>query len=700
MAILNKIRQRSFFLIMVIALALFAFILSDLIRNSAFGGNNAQKVVGEVNGESIKTSEFQNLVESRKSRGSSLQIVKAIWNQKVDDMLLNQQVEESGIVVDKKHIAGKLEVALKNNATFQNKEGKFDKAVLNEYIADLKETQPLQYQNWMRYENNIEEVAAQDVFKQMSAVGTYTTLTEAKFAHEAENKKATISYVQIPYSKIEDKTIEITDADIKAYLKKHANEFQTEASTAISYVKIEEKASEEDEKQIVAKLKGLIKDSKQYSDLTKSTEDVLGFENTKEVAAFIEENSDLPYTNSYSFKNELNKDVASQLFDAALGKVYGPYKEKGFYKLAKLVTRSKIPDSVKASHILIGHNQTGRASSERTKEEAKVLADSILNVVKSNKSSFAVLAKKFSSDPSNKDKAGDLGYFTKNRMVKPFNDYVFENKKGDIAVVETGFGYHVVKIDDQKNFKKAVKIGVIAQEIQPSEATNNEIYAQATNFLSKAKDTGIETAAKTANLTVKTAKGLNQLDENITGIGKQREIVKWSFDAAKGSVKSFDVADGYIIATITDKVEKGLQSVAQAKDKVEPILINELKADKIIEGLKDITDLNQIAKQNGVAVKTATGVTLNNPTISGIGVEEKVVGTALGLAKDKLSKPIAANKGVYVLKVKTITEAQELGSYQTLANNETKKNRTNSRRALLKALKDNAEIVDLRAEIY
>ncbi|WP_010177234.1 peptidylprolyl isomerase [Aquimarina agarilytica] len=703
MAVLNKIRQRSFFLIMIIALALFAFIIGDLVRSGGFGGQKAQKTIGEINGEEIKTSEFQALVDNQRRSGSDMQAVRNVWNQKVNGLLTGQRANDAGIIVDREHLNEELARRYANDPSLKDDDGNFSLEKLQELILEMKETDRVRYNNWTNNEGEIAKDVAGNVYLNMVKAGLGATINEGELAYKMENDKINISYVQLPYTSVDDKEVEVSKSEILAYINAHKTEYKRDAYADIEYVKIDEVATLEDEKAISTELAKLVNDSDEFNNVTKQTEKVLGFINTKNVEEFVNENSAIKYVDKYEFKSKLNTDVATNLFDAELGKVYGPYKDGAYIKLSKLIAETKIPDSVKASHILVAYKGLQFAGPDvtRTKEEAKKLADSVLTVVSKKSSKFEELAASLSADRSNKDKGGDLGYFTPGRMVPAFNDYVFENKTGDVGVVETQFGFHVIKIEDQKNIQKAVKIATIAQKIEPSEKTINEIYAKSTKFVIDAREKGFEAAAKEENLTTKPVTKMGELDENIPGIGKQRQIVRWAFDkeTKKGAIKSFDLPSGYVIAKLTAVEKAGLMNVEEASAKVSPILKNEKKA-KILKAKISGASLEEIAKATNTTVKSASAITMKNSTISGAGIEKKVVGTAFALDVNAVSKPVEGNKGVYVVKVTSKTPGQGLASYQGLANKKAEDEARKAQGALLSALKEKAEIEDKRAVLY
>lgn len=703
MAVLNKIRQRSFFLIIIIALALFAFILADLFKGGGFSGSKAQKVIGEVNGEEIQTKEFQDRLEQISRGRSGMSSVNAVWRQMVEKELIGQQIEKAGITVDSDHLKGAIEKAYSKDPTFQNENGVFDYDKVQNFVTELKETNPQRYQNfWLGLEKDLLQSAASDIYFDMVKAGLNFSNKEGEIAYKADNETLNLKYVQLPYTSISDSLVSVSKSEIASYIKSHKNTYTQDANVDLVYVKVDEVASLQDEQEISKELQSLIGDTVEYNDQIKANDTIAGFASVKNIEEFVNANSSQKYNAKFQFKKQLNKEVATNLFDAPIGKVYGPYKDGKFIKLAKLVAETKMPDSAKASHILVSWEGLQTAQNvTRSKEEAKALADSILNVVSRSKSKFAVLAEKFSADKSNSAKGGDLGYFTPGRMVPAFNDYIFNGKTGDKGVVETQFGYHVISIEDQKNIQKVVKIATVSKEIEPSEKTIGDIYAKVSNFVQSAKSSGFEAAAKEANFTVSPVDGVKQLDENIPGAGKQRAIVRWAFneDNKVGAVKSFEIPSGYFVAKIVKRNAEGLKSVEDVSKEVISILRKEKKATLLRDKIK-ASDLESIAVSNGTRVKNASAVSLKSGSISGAGVEKKVVGAAFGLEKGKISAPINGEKGVYVIEVTEKKPAQGLASYKGIANKEAADLVRGAQNAVIKSLKAEADIVDRRADLY
>ncbi|GGX22823.1 peptidylprolyl isomerase [Aquimarina muelleri] len=706
MAVLNKIRQRSVFLIIIIALALFSFVLADLFRNGGAISQKAENAIATINGKDIDRTEFAKKVElaSRNFGGgtSSIQAVNYVWNQELRETVFEEQFEELGIRAGEDQVNQLLEESLSTNPTFQNEAGVFDKAKMQEYVANVKATSKEAYQQWLDFEINVSKGAKEQIYLNMIKAGVGSTLKEGGLEYRMENDNVDIKYVQFPFSSIEDAKVTVSDAEIKSYIDKHSSQYKAEPSRSINYVLFNEVASEEDENQVREEIASLLEDKVEFNTATKSTDSVLGFKNTDNVKEFVNQYSALKFEDSFKFKKDLPATVADTLYNLEIGGVYGPYKDGDYIKISKIVAQKQMSDSVQASHILVSWEGLGTAGEiKRTKEEAKVLADSILKVTKADKTKFIALAKEFSADNSNKDKGGDLGYFTPGRMVPAFNDYCFKNKTGDQGIVETQFGYHVISIEDQKNEQKAIQIATVAQKIEPSEKTINNIFTETTKFQISAKDKGFEEIAKKSKLAVRPVNSIKELEENIPGLGAKRTIVQWAFneESKVGDIKRFDIPEGYAVVQLTAKTDKGVMTVADASSTIKTILLKEKKAEQLKSKISG-SSLDAIAQSQGQTVKTASALNMKTPTISGAGTEPKVVGAAFALEQGKISDPIVGNNGVYVIEVTKKTPASGLDNYMSYAAQLSKAQAGVVNTKVFEALKEAAEIEDRRSKFY
>jgi len=714
MAVLSKIRQRSVFLIIIIALALFSFVLSGIFSSNSPLFNKNVTDIGSVNDEPISREEFAQQVEFYRNNSngntSQMQQVNNAWNSLVREKIYKTQLEKSGIVVGEQDVWNAIvnQIKAQNNPMFQNELGMFDEEKLKEYIANLKESAndsdraKQAWLSWVNYEKSIKSNLEQNTYNSLIRSGLNSTLREGERKYFYENNNVDMKYVYVPFNSISDSLVKVTDDEIKQYIKKHPKDFKADASRDIEFVNFVIRPSKEDEAEIKNELTSLINDKEEYSAAAKSTVKVTGFKNATNMKDFFVTNdSDTPFDDSFYTKNSLPKILADSLFDKNIGEVFGPYKDRGYYKLSKITAVKQLPDSVKASHILISYkgSDVRDPSITMTQEEAKKVADSILKVVKADKSKFESIAKKMSVDKNSGAKGGDLGWFVYRAMVPEFRDFVFENKTGDIDVVKTQFGYHIIKIDGQKNKQKNVQVATFSRKIEPSEKTENEIFQEAETFASEVSASGkdFEKMAKEKNYVVIPVMNLKELDENISVLGPQRQIVRWAFDknTNENDVKRFDTDNGYAIVKLVKKHEKGL---ADRTGVVRKILMNKKKAELIAKRSTG-DNLEEIAKQNNTTVKTAKAVSNASPVLPGEGRFPEIIGVATGLDENKLTKNIEGQRGVAFVMVTKKNPATALGNYQAGKTAQERKLK-NKNIQIYNAIKDNSEIEDNRATFY
>ena len=706
MAILNKIRQRSLFLIVIIALALFSFVLGGLIKNGSALSAKSQNIVGIVNGKDINRTAFLEKVEiAQKQAGPSAtntQVMNRVWDQEVRKAVMETQFEALGLSVEKDQMKDLLKTALATTPQFQNEAGLFDENKLNEYIINLKETSPERYQDWINYEESLADNALQQEYFNLVKAGLTGTLEEGKFEHQLEGNKVDIKFVQVSYASIPDSTVAVSKSDIKSYIEKHKKQYHVEASRDINYVEFKETPTVEDENEIKAALTDLLKDKEVYNETTKTNETITGFLNTKNNEDFINSNSDIKFDDRFVFKSALPPAIADSIFDLKVGEVYGPYKDNGYFKISKLIAVKQIPDSAKVRHILIPFVGARGATPEvtQTEAEAKQTADSILAVVKANRSKFPALVKEFSSDKGSVENGGRYDWHPYNSMVPEFNDFEFEGKVGDIGVVKTMFGFHVIEIEGQKDKKKAVQVGTIARKIEPSQATIDKVFRDASSFEIALENKGFQELATEKKYTIRPVNGIKVLDENIPGIGNQRPIVRWAFDdeTEVGAFKRFDIPTGYVIVQLAAKHKEGLMPVEEATVTAMPAIRKEKKA-KLIRERVSATTLEDLAAAEKTTVRTASAINMKNPVISGAGKEPLVVGAAFGLKEGQTSKLIDGNNGVYMIQVTKFTPAVKLDNYQSFANQVEKQKINVVSAKLYNALKEAADIEDNRVKI-
>ena len=709
MAILSKIRERSMFLIIIIGLALFAFVLDPSTIGDFF---NSSKVntVGEVNGEEISRKEFTEALEAYKTRTGNnvteMQAAKVVWDNLVREKIYEGELKEIGITIGDEDLLNEISnnPSVNSNPQFLNAAGLFDMDKLKVFLKDTKENNPQLWAAWSGFLWQISDNIKKTAFDNLVSGGLGASLKEGESQYLNENTKTTAQFVYVPYTTIPDSLISVKKSEVESYIKAHASDFKVEASRDIKYVKFLIKATPEDEAALKNEVASLLNDREEYSNVSKSNVKILGLKNTTDITEFLSENnSDLELDDAIKFKNDVPSVISEAVFAGNKGDVFGPYKDREHFKISKITEVMELPDSAKASHILIPFVGALRAGADitRTEEDAKKFADSLLTVVKRKGSKFADLAKEFSSDKGSGAKGGDLDWFNYRRMTPAFKDYVFEGKKGDMNVVKTPFGFHVIRIDDQKNKQKVVKLGTFGRKIEASEATEADTYQNAEIFaleLTKGKD--FNSVVKETKLNYRPAIGLKVLDENIPGIGNERSIVTWAFnkDTKIGDSKRFDIEGGYVVVELTNEIKKGIMPLNKAIIIARPKIMNKKRAALINDKMNGAT-LADIAKANNTSVRSASAVTLKSPTLSGVGYEPKVVGAMSFAKENEVYNKIDGAKGVFAFKVIKRELPTALPNYDSYRQRMADQRKRESFK-MFEAIKKAADIEDNRAFYY
>nr|WP_298791944.1 peptidylprolyl isomerase [uncultured Allomuricauda sp.] len=709
MAILENIRKRTTVLILIIGMALFAFVISGVFTSNDLGGAKVGSSVVEVNGESISIDDFRREVENASRRfGPSIpssQLVNTVYDQELRKTILEQQFEDLGIDVESDQIVEYVKTSgYAQIPDFQDENGFFNEEVFRSAIADWKANDPLRYDAWLQDEQRIIQLAKERMYFNLIKGGVGATLTEGKFDYNIANEKVDIQYVRVPYSSIADSTIQVSKDDIQAYISQHQDDFKQEKARDIRFVYFEEKASGDDEKAVEDGIAALLEDSVEYSEERDTNDTIPGFKNAQDMTAFLDRNSDSKFDTIYKPKNQLPAVVADTLMTLGVGEVYGPYRDGNFFKVSKMMD-IKPEGSVKSSHILFAYEGAERAAPTitRTKEEAEEEAKKMLVEAKKADANFAELARENSDDPTAVQRSGDIGYFQESNLglAEAYRNFLFSNDLNEIGMVETPFGFHVIKIDDKQDI---VQVATLSREIEPSEETINTLFTDATKFEMASIDAEPENfgdIARESNYTVRPVNRIKEMDENLPGLSAQRGVVQWAFndDTKVGDIKRFNINNGYAVVQLTKKYKEGLMSTEDASASALPKIRKERKAQQIISANQGKA-LDAVAADNNVSLSNASALTLKSPTIPGAGREPLVVGTAFALAQDATSSLIEGETGVFIVKVTKKEDAPNVDNFSTYANT-LKTNAANQvNNAVYNALKEGAEIEDKRATFY
>lgn len=703
MAILGKIRQRSIFLILVIGLALFAFVISGAFGNGS-GDTGPNEPIGIVNGEEIPLETFRLLVDqTERTYGyTTLQAVQTVWNQFVRNELFQKEFDVLGIDAGKDQIEQVVSSteSIITDARFINEAGFFDFGLFADFIAQMRDTNPQAYETWKQQEAGIIASARESIYFDLIQSSTAVTDQEAKIFYHLEADNVDLNYVQIPYASLADSLFTIKQSEVKAYIKDNASKYEREASRSLQYISFLEQATEEDQTVIRNGLEGLADDRVEYNDVSKLTDTILGFKNTKNLTDFIDRYSEESFDSIYSSKGRLPAEYAEILYNLGEGEVFGPYRDINTLKLSKLLDR-KEDANIRASHILIAYQGAERAQPNvtRTKAEAKALANNLLRQVRRDSDRIGALALQNSDGPS-RNTAGDLGFFSEGDMDDKFFEFANKSRVGAVGLVETPFGFHVIKVTDKQDL---VLLASVSREIIPSDQTSNRIFKDATQFEMDAGKGEFAAVAEASIFNVRTVNQVAQLDENLPGLPEQRNIVQWAFneDTKVGEIKRFNLSyGGYAVVQVTAAREKGLAAPEEVLLEVTQAILKEKKAAQIIANNKAISSLEDLAAKNGLEVVNALAVNQKSGTLVGAGFEPYIVGVAFSLKEGGTSKLIEGNNGIYLLQLTAKKIAEDLEDYSDYARQLTNQGREGLGAAIVEALETSAEIEDNRALYY
>lgn len=706
MAILGQIRSRPWLLMGMIALALLAFLVNPESLDKVFGKN--PDVLGKVNGEKITREEFNDqlfvLQQQADQQGQPKNgLEEQAWQLLVQSKLVKQQFEKMGFEMTDDLFWNQLQFdqMFAQNQQLYDEKGNFKLQELKKEIETLQNTNPEGYSQWLKTRKTIEyRIMARQVFTNVSA-GITTGKKEAEELMKERDQLADIDFVKVDYaSYLQKNKIKVTTEDLANYIKAHPIQFKTEPSRNLGIAFFPSQPSPADEAAVQKEI------TKIFSGGTDASDGKENFQNTTNDSMFVMANSDMPYNNAYVQANQMPQALQGKIETAAIGQVFGPYKEQNLYVLSKLIDK-KPSDSTLSNHILIAYKGAERSTATRTKEEAKKIADSLLSVIKGNPAKFAE-GLKLSDEPGAVERKGSVGWTTPQSQFAPgYLAFLANNPKGSTGLAETEFGYHIINIEDKKAGTMGYKVAHIVKTIKPSEATEAEVDKKARRFIQQIQGKSFNdfvNIAKKSNYQYSNAKSAKRFDGQLQGLGtdKDGEIIAWAFDKKreKGDTEFFTVegTGDKVVVYLNGKQEKGLADPESVRDQIETVVQNKLAAKQISDKIGKAGSLDQVAAKFATTKQSAQ-VNMLNPSVAGA-MEPKVAGAAFGIAKGKVSNPIEGGTGVYVIVKKSETINKQPGDIKQFTESVTQRNAGMFGQSWLKSLQDNADIDDYRIEIW
>ncbi|MFB6343295.1 SurA N-terminal domain-containing protein [Saccharicrinis sp. FJH62] len=706
MATLEKIRNRAVLLIVVIGVAMAAFILGDLFKSRSTFFGQSQREVADINGHAVMIDELQNKIQelteiykqSQQTQSLDQQTVDMIhdqvWNNIQREYIMGDEYNELGLAVSEDELFDLVQgdhLSPIVRQLFGNRQtGQVNKSAVLNFLKQ-KENDPAAKAYWLYWEKEIVSQRLFEKYNTLIAKGLYANSKEAEFVTENSKKSKNIEFFSKPFTSVKDSTLKVSDSEIETYYSAHKDDYKQDASRKIEYVEFDIKASDKDDA-----------DVKEWAE--KAATEIKSINDQEEIARYVNLNSDSRFVDRYQDKDAVDARLKDFVDESKPGAVYGPYKDNASdaYVVVKLVDEAMRPDSIEAKHILIQE-----ATAERTQE----LADSIYTVLKNNKSKFTELAEQFSKDQGSAKKGGELGWFQDGMMVPGFNEACVNAKVGEIVEAKSTYGTHIILVQDKSKNVDKVLLATLSRNVEPSTDTYRDVYSEASKFLGENNTyEKFEKAVKEDPSIAKihhTAATVKSSDKKVNNMDNSRELIRWAFnDAELGKLSDVqELGDRFVIAVVTEIRDKGIQPVEEVEGSIRAELLKDKQAEYLIKEINaakaESQTLSSLAQKEGAEIKSASNITFGSYYIQGAnGYVPSLIGAVVKAPVNEISEPVKGDNAVYVFRV---VSEEENKSVPTLDQEKQQLAQGYVYRAnyqTFNALKDKAEIDDRRVKFY
>lgn len=702
MGIIGSIRKHSWIAVTIVGVAILAFILGDLTKN-----RGSIPDVGVVNGETMTSQRFNELVTEMEDNYKmqqqtaqvpaemEMQIREQVWQQFVDESLMEEQTEKLGLKVTAAEVndmyTGTFIHPYVRQSFTDPQSGQFDLRQVNYWIENFNQLDTMRRIQWLELEKYVKRDRESQKYSTLIESGFYMPTAIAKKVAEYGSTVANVKVVALPFQSVSDEEVTVAEADYQNYYEQHKAEFRVpEEYRDIDFVTFPVIPTQQD-------LADIEKQVNQVWEEFQATPD-------DEMAFFVNAESDRPYDSSYVRSTSFKAPIDEQVAAADAGTTIAPVMVGNEWQMGKVLRVAMRPDSLRASVIYILNSNAG-GQITRSNDQAKQLADSVFALVKGNKMSFEQAVEQYSDDPQKADTKGDMdwqldggyGFLNEDIINTPVGgNFVYEHPQG--------VGYFIVKVTDKTAAVKKYRVALVSREILPSSATDKAAHEAARRFAGQNRTAAEFTAAaQKENLQVRSAR-VNMMANNISGVSNARSIVQWAYndDTKIGSVADQVYAcDGmYVVVALKDVLKKGYATREQVNPMIEQPVRLEKKGELLMaradEAVKAAQDIASIAVKLNVAVDTMDSVSFNDFYFGRYGMEPKVL-SAIAAKESGLVGPVKGASGVYMVQI-------DSKAPKTIADESVKarmeQGYRNKSRMLTQVLRDAAKITDQRNKFF
>lgn len=698
MAVIGKIRERGNLLVILVGGALLLFVLDALLSNSQ-GGAAGGQAIGEVAGEEVSTIDFSNRVEEQanlyRENGTNVdnqmqeQIRNSVWQEILRERTLQVQASKAGLGTtlsieeyDDIRWGDNIVSDFKDNQNFKGQDGQLDKALLKRYFASIQEKAPVLYE----YQKK--------TFIPNRIVGKYNALlkkscfvnsAQVEDDYTATNTKATFNFLARRFDAEPDSLYTVNDEDARSYFNAHRSEkkWQQKAARSFAYVKFPATPTQED----------IAATREELADLRTEFETVKGKGDSLFVVRNAASKNGAAVAYSEGTADQLNDSLITH---ADTGAVVGPFKEGDLWKLVKVKQLADVPEA-RVRHILL--STQGKSDDDQAKVKSR--ADSILAVVKRDKSKFDAMVEKFTEDPGSKSTGGLYEWFDKTRMVPEFTAASFDQKVGATTVCKTSYGFHIVEVLGQRT-RQERRVLTVDRKVRPDRAMK-EAWKTASAFALSNPDTAsFRKSAMDANLAYTPVDEFRADQRFISGLQDAASVIGYVNRAEIGGKPSEPLMsdESYVVALLTGIREEGDPRFEDVKEAMTTEVRKQKKADALLAKMAGKTDLNALATEMGITVQSASDMALASMSIPGGFSDPEVIGRIFAVPNGQLSAPLKGDMAVYVANMTNLVAAGEMPENPEAGKPLVDKVRNRAEYSVFNSLKEKANIKDERHKFF
>ncbi len=666
MTTLQRIRNHGVILLIVVGVAMLAFILGDFLNSGSSFFNKNRENVGVIAGHKVHYSEYETakdqLTEVYKIESGSndinedlsIQIRNQVWQMLMMDYTLREQAEKIGMDVTAEElselcIGANPHQLIRQRRAFYDETGNFNRFALINFLNSLAQTPETQEQAanmqqaknyWMYWENAVRLTHLQDKYIGLLSKLVTANPLDAKYAFEATKTSVNVEFVERPYFAVADSLVKVTNADIKKLYDANKEQYKRVPNRSLVYVSFPIVPSEADFAEVEKLMKSLESD----------------FQTKEDITAIVNSNSDVLYD---------GRDFSESTIPAE-------YKEFAFGKGAKKGQFTELTFA----------NDT--YSMARIMDCGYTKSDSVQLVLVANGEGTEDV---------------ELGWFTATDLQKNIADPAFAGKKGSQFTVSTGMGEQTFKIADKSQPTPKVKLAILSRKVTPSSKTYGVLYNEAKQFIvNNGTEELLRQAAQEQGLSITPAYGLNVNADKVNDLKNSRGIVRWAFEAKDGQLSDvFECGDQFIVAALTEVNDGDYRTIDEVRMELTLQATTDKKAEYLMNQLKGVSTLEEAAELFDAEIQTAENVTLASTRLGAAGIEPAVIGAALALENNATSAPVKGNAGVYMVRIgeKVVAEG-ELNAEQEINNLNMRTSYSVPYQAIA-LIEENAEVEDNRA---